>query len=151
MKFLPGERLLHEAGGKLTITTHRIRYERKGGGTATIKGIMLEEIASCAMMRKTYPILLLLATVCALGGLLLTVSAGVMPLVLGVVFAVGLGVVYLLSREQVVAIASAGATIYINTHGWPLENVRELIDQVEAAKNTRYLVLRGQPVVAARS
>jgi hypothetical protein len=156
MKSLPGERVLYKApGGRLIITTHRVRYERQSGGTTTIKGIMLEEVASCAMIRKTYPWLLiwaafsalggLLLAFSALGGLLLAFSAGVAGLMLGMVLALVLGLAYLLSREQVVAIASPGATIFLNLQGWSLHDARELIEQVEAAKNARYLVLRGQP------
>lgn len=152
MMSLPGERLLYESPtGKLKITTHRVRYERQSGSTATIKSIMLEEVASCSMIRKTYPWLLIFAAICFLGGLLLAFSGWMAGLVFGLILAVILGFAYLLSREQVVAIASGGTTIFVNTQVWASNDVRELIEKVEAAKNARYLVVRVQPAAVVRT
>lgn len=69
---------------------------------------MLEEVASCAMTRLTYPWLLVVAGLCVLGGLVAGAQNGGGPIAVGVFFALVCGVAYLLSRQQVVVIASAG-------------------------------------------
>ena len=65
ISMLPGERVLFESrSGALRVTTHRVRYERISGGNVAIKSIMLEQVASCAMVRHTNPQLLVAAAAC---------------------------------------------------------------------------------------
>ena len=149
MRSLPGERVLYKSpNGRLKVTTHRLRYDRQGGGTGSIKSIMLEEVASCAMTRLTYPWLLVVAGLCVLGGLLAGVQGSGGVVAIGVFFGLVCGVAYLLSRRQVVVIASAGSSITMNTQGWTVVEVRDLFDHVEAAKNARYLALSTGAAVA---
>jgi hypothetical protein len=151
MRLLPGERVLFESEcGRLKFTTHRIRYDRQGGGTGTIKSIMLEEIASCAMTRLTRPWLLILAALCVLAGLISSIQGGIGAFVAGFVFGLVFAIAYLLGREQVVAIASAGATIHLNTKNWDLVELRDLLDRIEAAKNARYIALHAPMAAVAR-
>ncbi len=60
----------------------------------------------------------------------------------GVIVGSRCGIWYVLSRTQVIAIASAGTTIVVSVQGWTLEEVRELFDHVEAAKNARPLLVQ---------
>ena len=53
-----------------------------------------------------------------------------------------LSIAFLLNLEQVIAIASAGSTISASVKGWMIADIRELFDQVEAAKNARPLLVR---------
>lgn len=151
MQSLPGEYLLFESpAGSFRVTTHRVRYERAGGGSAVIKSMMLEEVVSCALICRTYPILLLLAAVCFLGGIFLSLAvqhAG--PVICGVIFAIIFAVAYLSSREQMIAVASAGATIFVNSWQWKVTEVRIIFDHIESAKNERYVSRRSKapPVV----
>jgi hypothetical protein len=140
MKLLPGERILYEKtfDGTLKITTHRVRYKRQGGGRETIKSIMLEEVASCAMTRRSQPLLLLYAALCILGGVIGIIQVG-WVFVLVLLFGLVMVIAYFLSRKQLVAIASAGTTIFWNTKGRAVANFHELFDNVESAKNGRYL------------
>ena len=149
MLSLPGERVLYKSPrGRLKVTTHRLRYDRQGSGTMSIKSIMLEEVASCTMTRLTYPWLLLVAGLCVLGGFVAGAQYGGVPIVVGVLCALVCGVGYLFSRQQVVVIASAGSSITLDMRGCTVEEVRELIDHIEAAKNARYLLLSAAATVA---
>jgi hypothetical protein len=140
MKLLPGEHILYEAsGGIVKVTTHRIRYDWQESGTGVIKSIMLEEVASCTVTRQSSPWLSAVAAICVLGGLIAEAGSERGALVGGLFLGAIFWIAYWLTRKQVITIASARATIFLNAKSWPLEEVRELLDLIEAAKNTRYL------------
>ena len=134
---------------KLLLTTHRVRYQRKESGSGALKSIMLEDVAACMTTHTSKPLLLLLALVCCLSGLLVTPFSRqndqpaifiCVGFVLGLVFLVGC----LLSRRRILRIGSAGGTINFVIHGrLGMPEVRQFIDDLEAAKNDRYLSPRG--------
>jgi len=133
--------LLQAAGNKLILSTHRVRYETEALGSAEIKSILLEELASVAMVRSSNVILLILAAISLIGGFLAAASGprNEGALAVGVVLAIVLAVLYFASRRQVLSLASAGATITVNTQGMKLDTVKEFIERTEAAKNERFL------------
>lgn len=141
MNHFPDEKVLIESDNKvLVLTTHRVRYDAigKGGGWADrteLVSIMLEELSSCAITRTSYPILLLLALV----GLVLAIlvqDRAIVGLALAVLFAGG----FFLSQRQVLLLSSAGGgKIQINTADMSLQSVRDFVDEIENAKNQRFL------------
>lgn len=141
MNLLPNEKIIIESDNNtLILTTHRVRYDAigKGGGWADrteLVSIMLEELASCAITRISYPMLLLLALV----GLLLAVlveDRAIVGIAIAVLFAGG----FFMSQRQVLLLTSTGGgKIQINTGNMTLQAVREFIDEVEKAKNERFL------------
>ena len=144
MNLMANESVLFESEGKsLILTTHRVRYQVEAFGNASIRSIMLEELASCALVRSSNIILLVLAGISFVLGLLVAAGGRRMEgaLILGVLLAVVFVVAYFTSRRQVLALASAGTTIMVNTQGIKLEVVKEFIERTEAAKNARYLLL----------
>ena len=145
LQLMPDERvLLQSEGGTLILTTHRVRHQTESFGYARIISIMLEELASCAMLRTSFPLFLVLAALCAAGGLLLTVAnrGDAAPLGLGLVLALILVVLFLASRQEIVSLASAGATIRVSTRSMKKDESRHFLDATEAAKNERYLLLK---------
>lgn len=146
MNLMPNESVLFESEGKsLTLTTHRVRYQVETVGNAVIKSIMLEELASCAMVQSSNVIFLVLAGVCFVLGLIVTAAgrSGGAPLFIGILLTVVLVLAYFASRRQVLALASAGTTISVNAQGMRPDTTKQFIEQVEAAKNARYLLGRG--------
>ena len=145
MNLMPDEKILLESDPKgLILTTHRIRSKDEVVGNAQIKSIMLEELASCAIVQSSNSILLVLAVLCLFLGFLITAGSrgeGA-PLVLGFILALVLVLAYFASRQQVLALASAGTTIRTNAKGMKLQAVKEFMDRVEVAKNERYLIGR---------
>ena len=144
MNLMPNESVLLESEGKsLILTTHRVRYQVEAFGNAAIRSIMLEELASCALVRSSNIILLVLAGICFVLGLLVAAGGRRMEgaLVIGVILAVVFVIAYFASRRQVLALASAGTTIMVSTQGMKLEVAKQFIERTEAAKNARYLLL----------
>jgi hypothetical protein len=141
MDYFPDEKLLVESDNKtLALTTHRVRYDAigKGGGWADrteLVSMMLEEVASCAITRTSYPVLLLLA----LAGLVLAIlvdERSIVGIAIAVLFAGG----FFLSQRQVLLLTSSGGSkIQINTGGMSLQAVRDFVDEIEKAKNQRFL------------
>jgi hypothetical protein len=141
---LPDERVLYKSpNGRLQVTTHRVRYDRQDLGTEAITSIMLEQVASCALSRRTYPSLFVLAWLCVLAGFLVGIQSGCGAVAVGAAFGWVCGLAYLFSRQYVVVIASAGSSITLNVRDWTIEDVRELFDHIETAKNVRCLALVG--------
>lgn len=146
MNLLPGERIIVTSEAKeLTLTTHRLRWDSRRWGEAQVTAIMLDELCSCEVTSVSQPILLILAALAAIGGF---VIQNIAAIAIGITLAVVLLVVYLTCRRQAVALRSAGAAITTKTEGMSLQDAIDLIDEVEAAKNARYLLL--QPAARGR-
>jgi hypothetical protein len=141
MNYFPDEKVLLESDNNvLVLTTHRVRYDAigKGGGWADrteFVSILLEELASCAITHTSYPMLLLLA----LAGLLLAIlipDRAIVGIAIAVLFAGG----FFMSQRQVLRLSSTGGgQIQVNTASMTLQAVREFVDEVERAKNQRFL------------
>jgi uncharacterized membrane protein (UPF0136 family) len=139
MKLMHGEKVLREAGSNgLIVTTHRIRLEKSSTGFRQIKSIMLEEIASCEVKRTSDTSLIVLAVLFVAGGLLGTMitQQQVFIIIGGLLGIIGL-CWYFVSRKQSLIIKSAGESIQAGTQGIGVGGLRDIIDTVEAAKNTR--------------
>lgn len=147
MNLLPGETILLQSRGRsLTLTTHRIRLDAESFGSAQIKSIMLEQLASCALVKNSQPILLIIAGVCFLLSLFAAGGGrdgGV--LIVGIVVAGIFVALYFFSQRQILAFASAGTTIIVNTQGMKVEDAKAFIEQAEMVKNMRYFA-RSQKV-----
>ena len=138
MNYFADEKLLIEADNKvLVLTTHRLRYDSLDGGLAVRKelvSILLEELVSCAITRISYPLLLLLA----LGGVMLALlmeGAAIVGIALAVLFTGG----FFASQRRVLLISSAGSKIQVNIAHMSLQSLREFVDEIEDAKNRRYM------------
>lgn len=141
MNDLPDEKLLIESDNKvLVLTTHRVRYDTVGKGSGwtdrnELVSIMLEELAACAIVRTNYPILLLLALVGVL--ILLLVNGGAIA---GIVLTIlSLGGFLASQRQVLLLVSSGGVRIQVSIASMSLQAVREFIDEVEKAKNQRFL------------
>lgn len=144
MNLMPNESVLLESQGKcLILTTHRVRYQAETFGNAAVRSIMLEELASCALVHSSNIIFLVLAGISLVLGLLVAATGDRMEgaFVIGAILAIVFVIAYFASRRQVLALASAGATIMVNTQGMKLEVAKQFIERTEAAKNERYLLL----------
>jgi hypothetical protein len=145
MNLMPNESVLFESQGRsLILTTNRVRYQVETFGNSVIKSIMLEELASCAMVHSSNTLLLVLAGICLALGFLVAASGrqNEAGLVIGFILAVIFVIAYFASRRQVLALASAGTTILVNTQGMNVDAAKQFIEQTEAAKNARYLLGR---------
>lgn len=142
MTTIPDEKVLLQSGG-LTLTTHRVRSEAERGGKMQITSIMLEELCSCETRFTSHPFLLILAGLLAVAGLLssnLTRDGSVSLTAL--ILAGILVAIYFATRKEVISLASAAARINLQRRQSGQQEAKQLIDQIEAAKNQRYLLAR---------
>jgi hypothetical protein len=159
MHLLQNEQILLESDAKtLRLTTHRVRYHSTSWGSADLVSIMLEEVSSCGMLHRSFPILLGLAglaLVLFLGGQFggqQAASAGISGpeiragAILGAILFV---ILYFATRFHVLSIRSAGDAIRIRMSGMTTERVMHFIEQIEAAKNARLLRLTAVSSVVA--
>jgi len=143
MKLMPDEKILLESDDKeLVLTTHRVRLEAESLGHARVVSIMLDQLASCAMTRTSQPIFLIIAGICFISGVVIAANGrgNESGFIGGIILAATFSVIYLVNRQQVLALASAGATINVNTQGMKLDAVKSFIERAEVAKNARYLL-----------
>jgi len=131
---IPGERIVMSFAKDIVIlTNHRIRYDSTQFGSSKFVSVTLDSVASCSLVTKSLPILLLVAAV-----------ALIVPLYTGghmmdtVVIAIVLVVAYFLTRFTVISIASkGGATIRVPTKGMNRAVVAEFLETVEREKLMR--------------
>ena len=136
MNLLPDEHVIGNLNGMLVLTTQRIRYDRARFGHSHIISITLNSIASCQLVTKTKPLLLL-------------ISACFLPLSLvcymytymmwSALFVLGLSLVpvalYFNSRRAMISIASSGGTkIHMPVNRMNRDSIVAFIDAVEQAK-----------------
>jgi hypothetical protein len=134
MEMLPGEREVSaSADGSVVLTSHRVRLDQDGAFIS----ICLDQVASCSLGTRSHPIFLVIAAVVWLGsfqfaGERLAAPAFVVGTLIGVLI-VGL---YVMSRGQVITIASSGETIRIRTRGTTRAACVQFIDDLERARLT---------------
>src|SRR5690242_18921626 len=143
MELLAQEKLLLESDNQtLKLTAHRVSYEANAGGETQIKSIMREELASCAVTRSSKPILLVLAVICVLvGGLFSAQNNQPQAMIGGAVLGMIFVAVYVGTKQQFLALASAGTTIRVNARGMKIETIRGFVEAIDVAKNDRYLLI----------
>jgi hypothetical protein len=67
MQLLPGEQKLSESSdGTVVLTNYRVRLEEGRRGRYRLVSIMLDQVASCSIETRSYPVLVLLGAVFAL-------------------------------------------------------------------------------------
>jgi hypothetical protein len=133
MELLPGERTVSESSDEtVLLTTHRVRLDR---GTREFVTITLHQVASCSIGTRSHPILLVLAAVVWLGAFQFAGERmGTIPFLIGGIAGALIVLLYVLSREQNIVIASAGESIRIKTRGMSREACVQFVDDLERAK-----------------
>jgi hypothetical protein len=136
MKHLTNEKAIIETDGNvLVLTSHRVRYNATAMSTSDFMSIMLEEVASCGIVKKTRPILLVIAFGFAILALYVwsksSVNAIAGPMVMAGIF----GLAYYLTIRKMLEIASAGSSILVNVSKMGMTQIIEFVDELEIAKN----------------
>jgi hypothetical protein len=125
---------------ELIVTTHRVRLSRRAIGWRWTSSVMLESLTACALDFRSRLVFIVLAVLSPIVGMGLTLGiAEWLPLICGIAFGVLFVVLYVRSRDQVVEFTAPGATIRVRSSGRSLDDVRQLVETVEAAKNARYV------------
>lgn len=129
---LPGEEVVMSSDKDiLTLTTKRVRYDSVVFGTSSLISITLDSVASCGLVTKSFPILLILAALALIGAFAQRDNTQWMLVVGAAVLAVG----YFLTRRTVICVASSGGqTILVPTTGMSRNSIVEFIEAVERQK-----------------
>lgn len=130
---LIGEKaLLTSDNGVLTLTNYRVKYDAKAQGATKFVTITLDSVASCGLVTKSYPILLIIAAISAIAAIIQRDSGG-----LGVLLFIALCFVaaYFLTRSGVITIRSNGGEhIDVPAKGMKPEVIRTFVEAVVEAK-----------------
>jgi hypothetical protein len=132
MELLPGERQVSESSdGSVVLTSHRVRLDQGGAFVS----IPLEQVASCSIGTRSHPILLVIAAVVWLGSFQFAGErVTTLAFIIGAVFGALIVGIYVMSRTQVIVIASPGEFIRIRTRGMTRAVCVQFIDDLERAK-----------------
>lgn len=138
---IPNEKVLYKSDGySLVLTTHRIRHDRG----SEVTSIMLEELRSCEMLYTSKLRFLIIGALLVLIGLGGIAKAQGDIFWLGLIIGLFLIMAYFLSRKSVLQLCSGGAAITYGIDGKSKDVAMKIIDSVEAAKNERYLAVKGE-------
>jgi hypothetical protein len=132
MELLPSERKVSESSNSaVLLTTHRVRLDQRG----EFVSIGLAQVASCSIGTRSHPILLLIAAVVWLGSFqFASAQVGTIPFAVGAALGGLIVALYVMSRTQVIVIASAGEAIQIRTRGMSRADCVQFVDDLERAK-----------------
>ena len=129
---LPGEQVvLSSDNDVLTLTNKRVRYDSVVWGQSNLIGITLDSIASCGLMTKSHPFLLVLAVVTVLAGVNQGSSSMLSLIFVAAIFVI----VYFVTRKAVISVASnGGQKILVPTKGMSREATMKFIEAIEREK-----------------
>ena len=129
---LPGENVVTSSDNDvLTITSKRVRYDFVVWGRSNLISITLGSVASCGLVTRSFPLLLILAAIAFLGAF--TQRGDALWLLIGA--AIVLVVAYFLTRRAVISVASnGGQSILVPTKGMKRDAVVAFIEAVEREK-----------------
>jgi hypothetical protein len=130
---LVGEKaLLTSDNGVLTLTNYRVKYDAKAQGATKFVTITLDSVASCGLVTKSYPVLLILAAISAIAGIIQRESNGLVTLLFVALCFVA---AYFLTRSGVITVRSNGGEhIDVSTKGMKPEIIRTFVEAVVEAK-----------------
>jgi hypothetical protein len=129
---IPGEQvILTSDNDVLVLTNKRVRYDSIVWGRSNLIAITLDSVASCGIITKSYPLLLVIAAIAILAGFIQRGdNVWGASLIAGV-----LVVVYFLTRKAVLSVASnGGQNISVPTKGMSREAVVKFIEALEREK-----------------
>ena len=132
MEMLPGERQVSvSSDGSVVLTSHRVRLDQG----SEFASICLDQVASCSLGTRSHPILLVIAAVIWLGSFQFAGErVGTPAFLVGALIGALIVGLYVMSRTQVITIASPGQTIHIRTRGMTRAACIQFIDDLERAK-----------------
>jgi len=118
--------------GLLTLTSHRIRYRERRAGSFRLTSMTLDSIASCGVVGRSAPLLVVVGVLSLLGGLLaLKGSQQTAAVIIGLAFVVA----YFVTRRTILSVASRGGeAIALPVRGMGPDELTQLVDAIERAK-----------------
>ncbi len=124
--------MLTSDNGVLTLTNYRVKYDAKAQGATKFVAITLDSVASCGLVTKSYPVLLILAAISAIAAIIQHENNVLVTLLF---IALCFVVAYFLTRSGVITIRSNGGEhIDVPAKGMKPEIIRTFVEAVVEAK-----------------
>lgn len=136
MRLIDGEQVVLESNERrLVLTTHRLRYLNEEN---KLYSVMLEEISSCQIWHSHHPGLIVFALIVLVTSLVLT-RFGEAIIVLGFCVFLFLLILYLVNRKSILTVTFSGGCLNMPIKRLSFKQIEEFIDELEKAKNQRFL------------
>ncbi|MFN7505106.1 MAG: hypothetical protein ACK5Q1_06035 [Limnobacter sp.] len=114
----------------LILTSKRVKHEEKSASKSKYKSIPIDQVATCALNTRSFPVLLVLAV---LTGLVIIGLPEAEQRILAGVVAVALVVAYFLTRKgQIEIFSTSGESIAVPTKGLSHDQVKQFLEAVES-------------------
>lgn len=132
ISLLPGEKVVMSSDKDiLTLTTKRVRCDSTVLGSSNFISITLDSVASCGLVTKSFPILLLLCAVALIGAFTQSANSQLILFVVALVLVAS----YFFSRHAIITIASnGGQTILVPAKGMSRSSIIDFLEAVEREK-----------------
>lgn len=119
----------------LVLTSKRVKHEAKSSSKSQYKSIPIDQVATCALNTRSFPVLLILAVL--IGLVIIGLPESQHRILAGVV-AVALVVAYFLTRKgQVEIFSTSGESIAVPTKGLSHDQVKQFLEAVESQYHNR--------------
>jgi len=135
-----GEQVIVGADGPLCLTTHRVRFEGRRVGSQSVDEIFLEDVSYKAIRMSSRPLYLALAGFLALFSVSVALaSSGSGPelAIIGILGAIAFAIAYVVTRRQVLVLASSGGRIELAASSMPRETLDWFLLKLAEAKDHR--------------
>jgi len=143
LQLFPDEELLvNSSNGEVTLTTHRIAYEYRDFGRSYNQSIMLEHITSCENVVHSKVGFLIGGAIGAVWTIYSLGQGTSEAISIGLIVTIACGILYLLSKSNVIIISSPSTRMIIKINGMSRERVMEFINKVEQAKYKRISLVK---------
>lgn len=133
IELLPEEQIVISSGNdELVLTNKRLRYDSKEFGKSNFLSMTLSSVASCGLVTKSQPILLLISII--LAALAISIGDGEATAT-GLAISVLFTLIYFGTRKAVLSIASTGGReIMVSVQGMKREELIRFVNTVENLK-----------------
>ncbi len=132
-KLLPGEKVLMTSDKKiLTLTNYRVRFDQAATGASNYISICLDCVASCGLVTRSRPLLLVIAAIVGIVGIAQNSNDLKAWSIIAAMILVG---VYFITRKAVIAISSnGGEQIMAPVKGMSRDAIIEFLEALDDAR-----------------
>jgi hypothetical protein len=132
-KLIHGEKVLMTSDKNvLTLTNYRVRFDQAATGASNYISICLDCVASCGLVNRSRPLLLVIAAVVGIGGIAQNNNDLRVGSIIAAMILVG---AYFITRKAVIAISSnGGEQIMAPVKGMSREATIEFLEALDDAR-----------------
>ncbi len=132
-KLLPGEKVLMTSDKEvLTLTNYRVRFDQAATGASNYISICLDCVASCGLVTRSRPLLLIIAAIIGIIGIAQNNNDLKVGSIIAAMILIG---AYFITRKAVIAISSSGGEqIMAPVKGMSRDAIIEFLEMLDDAR-----------------